>query len=235
MSCTCALHGCGNVSPMRRIERPADDDHRSTLTYDVHLNADPPPNTKTTTKTAVPRGPGQAPDRRQEGCRGRAREDAPDQGHGPEHQGRGRAHWRALHRVGEPGLPGGAPPDVPGAGRQAQGRARWCVSLYGGMVGRSCQVGSNFGVAGFRFGAGWARPWMTYIHQPIYTRHAAKPKEPITITLPDGSVKEGTAWVTTPYYIAAGIAQGLADSAVVAKVSPASRHRITCIHGLIDH
>lgn len=73
------------------------------------------------------------------------------------------------------------------------------------------------------------------IHRPIYTRHAAKPKDPITITLPDGSMKEGTAWVTTPYDIAAGIAQGLADSAVVAKVSPASRHRIACIHGLIDH
>jgi hypothetical protein len=53
---------------------------------------------------------------------------------------------------------------------------------------------------------------------PCIIPHAAKPKEPITITLPDGSVKEGTAWVTTPYDIAAGIAQGLADSAVVAKV-----------------
>ncbi len=48
----------------------------------------------------------------------------------------------------------------------------------------------------------------------------AKPKEAITITLPDGSVKEGTAWVTTPYDIAAGIAQGLADNSVVAKVRP---------------
>lgn len=34
-------------------------------------------------------------------------------------------------------------------------------------------------------------------------------------------MKEGTAWVTSPYDIAAGIAQGLADSAVVAKVTPA--------------
>jgi len=33
-------------------------------------------------------------------------------------------------------------------------------------------------------------------------------------------VKEGTAWVTTPYDIAAGIAQGLADNSVVAKVRP---------------
>lgn len=45
-----------------------------------------------------------------------------------------------------------------------------------------------------------------------------KPKKAITITLPDGSVKAGTSWVTTPYDIAASIAQGLADSSVVAKV-----------------
>ena len=45
-----------------------------------------------------------------------------------------------------------------------------------------------------------------------------KPKTPLTVTLPDGSVKEGTAWVTTPYEIAAGISQGLADSAIVAKI-----------------
>lgn len=63
-----------------------------------------------------------------------------------------------------------------------------------------------------------------YVHPSNSTRThrhwTAKAKEPITITLPDGSVKEGTAWVTSPYDIAAGIAQGLADSAVVAKVTP---------------
>lgn len=45
-----------------------------------------------------------------------------------------------------------------------------------------------------------------------------KPRTPLTVTLPDGSVKEGMAWVTTPYDIAAGISQGLADSAIVAKI-----------------
>lgn len=45
-----------------------------------------------------------------------------------------------------------------------------------------------------------------------------KPRAPLAVTLPDGSVKEGTAWVTTPYDIAAGISQGLADSAIVAKI-----------------
>ena len=41
-------------------------------------------------------------------------------------------------------------------------------------------------------------------------RHAAKPHEPITVTLPDGSVKEGTSWVTTPMDIAAAISKQLA-------------------------
>ena len=44
------------------------------------------------------------------------------------------------------------------------------------------------------------------------------PREAITITLPDGAVKEGIAWVTTPLSIAAAISKGLADKAVVAKV-----------------
>jgi len=46
----------------------------------------------------------------------------------------------------------------------------------------------------------------------------SKPKTPLRVTLPDGSVKEGTAWVTTPYDIAVSISQGLADNTVVAKI-----------------
>lgn len=40
----------------------------------------------------------------------------------------------------------------------------------------------------------------------------------IQITLPDGAVKEGIAWQTTPLDIALAISQGLADQVVVAKV-----------------
>ncbi|KAG1147112.1 hypothetical protein G6F37_002875 [Rhizopus arrhizus] len=47
---------------------------------------------------------------------------------------------------------------------------------------------------------------------------AKKPREPITITLPDGSVKEGTSWETTPISIAVGIAKSLAERTVIAKV-----------------
>ncbi|RUS74601.1 hypothetical protein EGW08_017643, partial [Elysia chlorotica] len=48
---------------------------------------------------------------------------------------------------------------------------------------------------------------------------AAQDKVPIKVTLPDGAIKEGQAWQTTPYQVAAGISQGLADSTVVAKVN----------------
>ncbi|KAI5475030.1 threonyl-trna synthetase [Pseudohyphozyma bogoriensis] len=47
---------------------------------------------------------------------------------------------------------------------------------------------------------------------------AAMPREPITVTLPDGAVKEGTSWETTPMSIALGIAKSLGDKVVIAKV-----------------
>ena len=53
----------------------------------------------------------------------------------------------------------------------------------------------------------------------------AMPKTPIQITLPDGAVKEGIAWETTPLAIAIGISQGLADKVVVAKVRGTPRGR----------
>ncbi|XP_060073601.1 threonine--tRNA ligase 1, cytoplasmic-like isoform X2 [Ylistrum balloti] len=48
---------------------------------------------------------------------------------------------------------------------------------------------------------------------------AAKPSSPIKITLPDGKVVDGQSWRTTPYEVAKGISQGLADNCVVAKVN----------------
>ncbi|SAM00894.1 hypothetical protein [Absidia glauca] len=45
-----------------------------------------------------------------------------------------------------------------------------------------------------------------------------KPRVPITITLPDGSVKEGTSWETSPMTIALGIAKSLYERTVIAKV-----------------
>eukprot|EP00918_Siedleckia_nematoides_P023985 GHVU01051733.1.p1 GENE.GHVU01051733.1~~GHVU01051733.1.p1 ORF type:complete len:711 (-),score=89.93 GHVU01051733.1:366-2396(-) len=48
---------------------------------------------------------------------------------------------------------------------------------------------------------------------------AAQAPQPIKVTLPDGKVVEGESWKTTPYQVAAGISQGLADNTVVAKVN----------------
>ncbi|EPE06040.1 threonyl-trna synthetase [Ophiostoma piceae UAMH 11346] len=48
---------------------------------------------------------------------------------------------------------------------------------------------------------------------------ASMPREPITVTLPDGRKIEGTAWDTRPYDIARGISKSLADRTVISKVN----------------
>eukprot|EP00397_Hematodinium_sp_SG-2012_P008212 GEMP01008267.1.p1 GENE.GEMP01008267.1~~GEMP01008267.1.p1 ORF type:complete len:868 (+),score=204.98 GEMP01008267.1:430-3033(+) len=61
------------------------------------------------------------------------------------------------------------------------------------------------------------------VWERLYAKHTAKlaaqPRKPIKITLPDGSVREGTAFETTPMDIANGISKKLANDAVVAKVT----------------
>lgn len=47
---------------------------------------------------------------------------------------------------------------------------------------------------------------------------ATKPREEITITLPDGATKIGKSWETSPMNIAMGISKGLAENVVIAKV-----------------
>jgi threonyl-tRNA synthetase len=47
---------------------------------------------------------------------------------------------------------------------------------------------------------------------------AKKAREPITITMPDGSIKPGTAWETTPGEIAKGISNSLYKRTVVARL-----------------
>jgi threonyl-tRNA synthetase len=46
----------------------------------------------------------------------------------------------------------------------------------------------------------------------------ALPKNPIKITLPNGSVKEGVSNQTSPFDVALGIAKSLAERVLVAKV-----------------
>uniref|UniRef100_A0A182XNS7 threonine--tRNA ligase n=1 Tax=Anopheles quadriannulatus TaxID=34691 RepID=A0A182XNS7_ANOQN len=44
-------------------------------------------------------------------------------------------------------------------------------------------------------------------------------KTPIKVTLPDGKQVDGLSWQTTPYDVARGISQGLADNTVIARVN----------------
>uniref|UniRef100_A0A1Q3FAE4 threonine--tRNA ligase n=1 Tax=Culex tarsalis TaxID=7177 RepID=A0A1Q3FAE4_CULTA len=46
-----------------------------------------------------------------------------------------------------------------------------------------------------------------------------KPRAPITVTLPDGKEVQATSWESTPYDVAKGISQGLADNTVIARVN----------------
>ncbi|RVE67921.1 hypothetical protein OJAV_G00086480 [Oryzias javanicus] len=56
-------------------------------------------------------------------------------------------------------------------------------------------------------------------HEALIAERAAKDSRPIKVTLPDGKVLEAESWKTTPYQLACGISQGLADNTVIAKVN----------------
>lgn len=47
---------------------------------------------------------------------------------------------------------------------------------------------------------------------------AAQPRQEIEVTMPDGSIRKGTSWETSPMDIAKEISKGLADRIVIAKV-----------------
>lgn len=50
---------------------------------------------------------------------------------------------------------------------------------------------------------------------------ASKPREEITITLPDGSSRTGTAWETSPFDVAREISKSLSERVVISKVDDA--------------
>ncbi|XP_074242828.1 threonine--tRNA ligase 1, cytoplasmic isoform X2 [Saimiri boliviensis] len=58
-------------------------------------------------------------------------------------------------------------------------------------------------------------------HDSILAEKAEKDSKPIKVTLPDGKQVDAESWKTTPYQIACGISQGLADNTVIAKVNNA--------------
>ncbi|XP_031712524.1 threonine--tRNA ligase 1, cytoplasmic [Anarrhichthys ocellatus] len=56
-------------------------------------------------------------------------------------------------------------------------------------------------------------------HDALMAERAAKNSRAIKVTLPDGKVVDAESWNTTPYQVASGISQGLADNTVIAKVN----------------
>eukprot|EP01147_Barroeca_monosierra_P002497 gene2497-5427_t len=66
-------------------------------------------------------------------------------------------------------------------------------------------------------------PFRVEIFDELYQKYRAeieaKESKPINITLPDGKVIEGHSWRTTPYEIAKGISNSLANAAIVARVN----------------
>ncbi|KAJ1792287.1 threonyl-tRNA synthetase [Coemansia sp. RSA 1807] len=57
------------------------------------------------------------------------------------------------------------------------------------------------------------------LYQIQQDKVAKMPREPIVVTLPDGSTREGMSWETTPMDIANGISKSLAKRLVIAKVN----------------
>ncbi|NXP10641.1 SYTC protein, partial [Thinocorus orbignyianus] len=56
-------------------------------------------------------------------------------------------------------------------------------------------------------------------HDALLAERAANNSKAIKVTLPDGKQIDAESWKTTPYQIACGISQGLADNTVIAKVN----------------
>jgi len=64
-------------------------------------------------------------------------------------------------------------------------------------------------------------------------KYDALPREPIQITLPDGKVKEGVSFQTTPLEIAKSISNSLPEKVMVAKVKY-SKRVATLDEGLVN-
>lgn len=72
-------------------------------------------------------------------------------------------------------------------------------------------------------------PWPAYIEErnllwdkckaEYEAEIAAKPRTTIKVTLPDGKQVDAISWETTPYDVAKGISQGLADNTIISKVN----------------
>jgi len=113
-----------------------------------------------------------------------------------------------------------------GAGEPPKGREKQRLTASSGhrhAVGETVKIGGAFSKA--------RNPSYLADRASVYDRViaaqtsklAALPHVPITITLPDGKVKEGIAFETTPLKIAESISKSLAGAVVVAKVLYSTR------------
>lgn len=89
---------------------------------------------------------------------------------------------------------------------------------HGDRIEKTGHIGGNFdpveSVAYFQERAAY----FDELYAAQKEAEAARPDIPIKITLPNGDVKEGFAYKTTPYDVAMMISKGLADNSVVARV-----------------
>lgn len=68
-------------------------------------------------------------------------------------------------------------------------------------------------------------PWPSYGSVLTLRGSLAQPREPITITLPDGSERKGTSWETSPLGVAKEVSKSLSERVVIAKVSKPSKDK----------
>ncbi|KAF0296217.1 Threonine--tRNA ligase, cytoplasmic [Amphibalanus amphitrite] len=146
---------------------------------------------------------------------------APDAGRYP-HLARWHRHVQSLQRLGETFPAAGAGRSLRDCGiavpegSAARARSKMKDKKGGGDKAKASSVKE-------------LNPWPAYIQERLAlwdrlkakadAEVAAKEPQKITVTLPDGKEVEGQSWRTTPYDVAKGISQGLADNTVIAKVN----------------
>ena len=64
-------------------------------------------------------------------------------------------------------------------------------------------------------------PTQPYMHSQTHDFVLEQARQEISVTMPDGAVRKGTSWETSPMQIANEISKSLAERIVIAKVRQA--------------
>eukprot|EP00271_Cylindrocystis_brebissonii_P011536 TRINITY_DN29384_c0_g1_i1.p1 TRINITY_DN29384_c0_g1~~TRINITY_DN29384_c0_g1_i1.p1 ORF type:complete len:771 (-),score=164.35 TRINITY_DN29384_c0_g1_i1:568-2880(-) len=114
-------------------------------------------------------------------------------------------------KVPEPRTPESSPPVVPAGGKK---KSKAVATV--GSSSKNADGNAKEGVSGEYF---QSRIRMFERLQKEQAEHRLKiGGEPIKVTMPDGAVKEGKQWLTTPFDIAKEISKGLANDALISEV-----------------